>query len=255
MKITILTLFPNQFEGFLNTSIIKRSIDSGIVEVEVINFRDYSTEIHHKVDYPPVGGGAGMILALQPIVDCLKDVRKENSKVYLLSAQGQKYEQKMAKELAKNEHIILICGHYEGIDARIENYIDGEISIGDYILTGGEVPAMVVADSIIRLLDGSINKESTKEESFEQSLLEYDQYTLPKDFEGHTIPEVLLTGNHKVIKEYRFKNAVKKTQKRRPDLYEKCNFNKQEMKLIADLEDDSKEQEAILKAKKQTNKN
>ena len=250
MKITILSLFKEQFDSFLNTSIIKRAIEKKVVDVEVINYREYSTDKLKRVDDAPYGGGAGMIIKLQPIVDCLNKIKTEKSKVYLLSASGEVYNQKMAHMLTNVDHLILICGHYEGIDARIENYIDGEICIGDYILTGGEVAAMVVADSIIRLLDGAINAESISEESFENNLLEYPQYTSPRDYDGHKVPDILFTGNHKAIKEYRFKESVRKTLKIRKDLIVMNNFNKQELKWFNDLNDTTIEEKAIKKAKK-----
>lgn len=250
MKITILTLFDDFFIPFKNTSIIKKAVDKGLVEIEVINFRNYSTDRLKRVDDAPYGGGAGMIIKLQPLIDCLKDVRNSESKVYLLSAKGKVYNQQMAHDLSKESHIILICGHYEGVDERILNYIDGEICVGDYILTGGEIPSMIVADSIIRLLDGAIKDESTKEESFENGLLEYPQYTTPRVFEGHEVPDVLFSGNHKAIKEYRFKQSVIKTQSVRPELINVDNFDKQEKKWFNDLDNQDKIDSAISKAKK-----
>lgn len=250
MKITILSLFKEQFDGFLNTSIIKRAIDKKLVEVEVINFRDYSTDRLKRVDDAPYGGGAGMIIKLQPLVDCINTIKTENSKIYLLSASGDLYNQKMAHELVKCEHLILICGHYEGVDDRIKHYIDGEICIGNYILTGGELASMIVADSIIRLLDGAIKNESIEEESFENNLLEYPQYTSPRVYDGHEVPDILFSGNHKAIKEYRFKQSVIKTKKVRPELIDESKFNKVEKKWYDSLENNNNEQEAILKAKK-----
>lgn len=251
MKITILTLFKEFFDGFINTSIIKRAIDKGLVEVNIVNFRDYSTDRLKRVDDAPYGGGAGMILKLQPILDCLSDVNKENNaKVYLMSAKGQVYNQEMAHSLAKCDHIILICGHYEGVDERLLDYIDGEICVGDYILTGGEIPSMIVADSIIRLIDGAIKSESTSEESFENGLLEYPQYTTPRDYNGNKVPDILFSGNHQAIKEYRFKESVKKTLKVRPELINEDSFDKTQKKWYKDLENDSKLDEAINKANK-----
>ena len=250
MKITILTLFKEMFDSLINTSIIKRTIDKGLVEIEVINFRDYSNDRLKRVDDAPYGGGAGMIIKLQPILDCLKDVKQENSVVYLLSAKGKVYNQKTAHELAKKEHVILICGHYEGVDDRILDYIDGEICIGDYILTGGELPAMIVADSIIRLLDGAIKEESTSEESFENGLLEYPQYTTPRDYEGNKVPDILFSGNHKAIEEYRFKQSILKTREVRPELIDESKFSKQQLKWYKEIYDTSKQDLAISKAKK-----
>ena len=250
MKITILTLFEEFFIPFTNTSIIKKAIDKGLVEIEVINFRNYSTDRLKRVDDAPYGGGAGMIIKLQPVLDCLKDVTTSESKIYLLSAKGKVYNQQMAHSLALEKHVVLICGHYEGIDERILNYIDGEICVGDYILTGGEIPSMIVADSIIRLLDGAIKNESILEESFENGLLEYPQYTSPRVYEGHEVPDVLFSGNHKAIKEYRFKQSVMKTQSVRPELINVENFTKQELKWFNDLDNQDKITSAISKAKK-----
>ena len=250
MRIDILTLFPEFFERFLDTSIIKRAIDKKLVEVEVINFREYSNDRLKRVDDAPYGGGAGMILKLQPILDCLNDIKTDNSKVYLLSASGNVYNQSMAHELSKCDHLILICGHYEGVDARILQYIDGEICIGDYILTGGEIASMVVADSVIRLLDGAIKQESTSDESFENGLLEYPQFTTPRDYNGNKVPDILFSGNHKAIEEYRFKESIKKTLKVRPELLDETKFNKTQSKWYKDLENDNKLNEAISKANK-----
>ena len=191
-----------------------------------------------------------MIIKLQPIIDCLKTIKKEKSKVYLLSASGHVYNQQTAIKLTQCEHLILICGHYEGIDSRIVNYIDGEICIGDYILTGGELAAMVVTDSIIRLLDGTINKQSLLEESFENNLLEYPQFTFPRDYDGYKVPDVLFTGNHQIINEYRFKESVKKTLLIRPELLDVSKFNKQQLKWFNDLENNVKIVNAVSKAKK-----
>ena len=250
MKITILTLFKEFFDGFVNTSIIKRAIDKKLVEVNVVNFREYSSDKLKRVDDAPYGGGAGMILKLQPILDCLNDVKTDNAKVYLLSAKGQVYNQQVAHNLAKEDHLILICGHYEGVDERLLDYIDGEICIGDYILTGGEIASMIVADSVIRLLDGAIKEESTSEESFENGLLEYPQYTSPRDYNGNKVPDILFSGNHKAIKEYRFKESIKKTKSVRPELIDESKFSKQEAKWYKDLKNTNSLDEAINKANK-----
>lgn len=250
MKITILTLFKEMFDSLINTSIIKRTIDKGLVEVEVVNFREYSTDRLKRVDDAPYGGGAGMIIKLQPILDCLNAVKTKNSVVYLLSAKGKVYNQQTAHKLAKKEHVILICGHYEGVDDRILDYIDGEICIGDYILTGGELAAMIVSDSIIRLLDGAIKEESTSEESFENGLLEYPQYTTPRDYNGNKVPDILFSGNHKAIEEYRFKQSIVKTKEVRPELIDESKFNKQQLKWYKEIDDTTKQDLAISKAKK-----
>ena len=220
MRIDILTLFPEMFEGFLNTSIIKRAIEKKQVEINIVNFRDYTDDPHGKVDDTPYGGGAGMVLMVQPIYDAVMDLKKENTKVILLTPDGEKYDQKKAYELKNYEHLIIICGHYEGFDDRIRTIVDMEISIGDYVLTGGEIPAMAITDSITRLLPGVIMEESHINDSFnvETNLLDYPTYTKPRSFKGMDVPEVLLNGNHKEIEEYRKNMQIEKTRERRPDL-------------------------------------
>ena len=218
MKIDILTLFPNMFEKVFEDSIIKRGIDDKKIRVKIHNFRDYSKDPHHKVDDTPYGGGAGMVLTLQPLVDCIKKLKKEDTIVILLTPSGKVYNQTIAYELSKKNHLILVCGHYEGFDERIKNYCDMEISIGDYILSGGEIPAMVLVDSIIRLLPGVIKEESHIKESFESSLLDYPTYTKPRVFEGYEVPEILLSGDHKKIDEYRKQERIRLTKENRPDL-------------------------------------
>lgn len=249
-RIDILTLFPDFFDKFVDTSIIKRAIDKQIVQVNCVNIRDFSLDKNKRVDDYPTGGGAGMILQCQPVIDAIRSVKKENSKVYLLSASGKTFNQQMAHELANIDHLILVCGHYEGVDARILNEVDDEISIGDYILTGGEIPAMIVADATIRLLEGSISSDSTKEESFESGLLEYPQYTFPRVYEDNKIPDILFSGNHLTIKEWRFKQSYLKTLANRPDLIAKKTFTKQETKWIEELTNSSSETVAIKKAQK-----
>ncbi len=218
MTIDVLTLFPEMFTGVISSSIIKRAIDDKKVTINLHNFRDFSKDIHHKVDDTPYGGGCGMILACQPIFDCVNSLRRENSKVILLTPDGTVYNQEIAGTLSKEEHLILICGHYEGFDERIRSLCDMELSIGDYVLTGGEVPAMVLIDSVTRLLDGVINKESYENDSFYQGLLDYPQYTKPRVYNGLEVPEVLLSGNHQKIAEFRKVQALERTKLRRPDL-------------------------------------
>lgn len=221
MKIDILTLFPNMFDGFLSESIIKRAIENKKVEINVHNFRDYSTDPHNKVDDYGFGGGAGMVLMPQPIFDAVEALRKENSKVILLTPQGIPYKQEHAYSLAHEQHLIIICGHYEGFDERIRSIVDLELSIGDYVLTGGEIPSMVIMDSVIRLLSGVIEEESHLNDSFSNNLLDYPVYTKPVDFRGMKVPEVLLSGHHANIAKWRLEQSIKKTQERRPDLLEK----------------------------------
>lgn len=221
MKIDILTLFPSMFDGFLNESIIKRAIERGKVEVNIYNIRDYSKDPHKKVDDYQFGGGSGMVLMPQPIFDAVEALKKDDTFVILMSPQGIPYKQKIAHELSIKKHILMICGHYEGFDERIRSLADMEISIGDYILTGGELASMVVSDSIIRLLDDVITKESSENESFENNLLDYPVYTKPVDFRGMKVPDILLSGHHENIRKWRLEQQKIKTQERRPDLLEK----------------------------------
>ena len=251
MRIDILTLFPEMFEGVITSSIAKRAIEKEIIEVHIHDFRENSSKANKRVDDYSYGGGAGMIIEIQPVLDCLRTIPNwEKAHKIITTPVAHTYKQSKAVALSRLDHIIIICGHYEGIDSRIMNFVDEGISIGDYILTGGEIPSMIVADSIIRLLDGAIKNESTLEESFENGLLEYPQFTTPRVFEGYEVPDILFSGNHKAIKEYRFKQSVSKTLSVRPELIDVANFNKQELKWFNDLENDSKLQEAIVKAKK-----
>lgn len=231
MKIDILTLFPNMFSGFMNESIIKRAIDEKKVTINTVNFRDYAKNKHKKVDDTPYGGGSGMVLMCQPIFDAVDSVKTEKSKVVLLSPQGKKFSQKKAYELSKEEHLIFICGHYEGFDERIKSICDEEISIGDYVLTGGELPAMVITDSIVRLLPGVIDEQSHLNDSFNDNLLDYPTYTKPRNYKGMQVPEVLLSGDHEKIKEWRDEKRLKITSEKRPDLLnKKVKLNKSGIK-------------------------
>jgi len=218
MRIDILTLFPNMFEGFLHESIIKRAIEKKIVEINIINFRDFSKLNNSQVDDTPYGGGSGMVLMAEPIVDAIESVKTEDSKVILMCPQGKTFSQGKAHELKHEKHLILVCGHYEGFDERIREFVDEEISIGDYVLTGGELPAMVISDSVIRLIDGVIKKESYMEESFSKNLLDFPVYTKPQEFRGLKVPDVLLSGDHKKIDEWRKSEQIKKTKEKRNDL-------------------------------------
>ena len=220
MKFKVLTLFPNMFDGFLSESIIKRAIDKKIVEINIHNFRDYSLDPHSNVDDTPYGGGAGMVLTCQPIFDCIKELRTSDSLVIMLTPEGVVYNQKIATKLKDCKHLILLCGHYEGFDERIKSICDMFISVGDFILTGGEVPSMLIIDSVVRLLDGVIDSDSLESESFNNNLLDYPTYTKPRVYEGMEVPEVLLSGDHKKIAEYRLNEQIKKTKELRPDLLE-----------------------------------
>ncbi|MBQ9327741.1 MAG: tRNA (guanosine(37)-N1)-methyltransferase TrmD [Solobacterium sp.] len=232
MKISILTLFPEQFEGFFSSSIIGRSVEKGIVTSELVQIRDFSTDNHRHVDDTPFGGGAGMVMKCQPVLDALASIKEESSHVVLLSASGTPYTQRHAHTLTAYEHLILICGHYEGVDQRIVSHCDEEISIGDYVLTGGELGAMVIADSVIRLLPGVIRSASTDEESYEHGLLEYPQYTQPAEYEGEAVPEVLLSGHHENIRKWRLTQSLLKTRAVRPDLFQAHELTKEEEKLL-----------------------
>ncbi len=221
MKIDILTLFPEMFAP-LKESIIKRAVEDGKIEINITNIRDFALPPHYRCDDMPFGGGAGMVMMCEPLFKAIESVKNENSHIFYMSPRGKVFNQIMARDMREYEHIILLCGHYEGIDQRVIDYFNiKELSIGDYVLTGGELPAMVVADSIIRLVPGVISKESTIEESFSNNTLEYNQYTRPAEFRGMSVPEVLLSGHHKKIEEFRRKQSLEITQKNRPDLLNK----------------------------------
>jgi tRNA (guanine-N(1)-)-methyltransferase len=223
MKIDILTLFPEMFEGFINTSIIKRAIEKEKVTINLINFRNYSPLNNKQVDDTPYGGGSGMILRCEPIFECLDSLDTSDAYIILLSPEGTKYKQSVTKRLLEHKHLIIICGHYEGFDERIKTRVDEVISIGDYILTGGEIPAMAITDSITRLIPGVITNKSLLDESFNDSLLDYPTYTKPAEYRGLKVPDVLMSGNHQKINEYRSTSRIEKTKALRPDLMEDNN--------------------------------
>jgi tRNA (guanine37-N1)-methyltransferase len=219
MKIDILSLFPKMFAGPFDESLILRARKKGILNLKIYNLRDWALDKHKQVDDTPYGGGAGMVLKVDVMDRALNSLKKKDTKIILLTPQGKKFKQKMAKKLAKEKHLILICGHYEGFDERIRKLVDEEISIGDYILTGGELSAMVLTDAIVRLLPGVVGKnESVENESFENNLLDYPVYTKPEIYKKWRVPEILLSGDHQKIAEWRAGEAQKRTQKRRPDL-------------------------------------
>ena len=245
MKIKIITLFPSMYEGFVSESIIKRAIEKNVVSVELIDMRDYSLNKHRHVDDTPYGGGAGMVLAVDVVDRAIKANSTNESYKILMTPQGKTYSQAKALELSKMEEIVIICGHYEGFDERVRDYVDDEISIGDYVLTGGELASMVVADSVIRLLDHAIKQESYEEDSFSMGLLEYPQYTRPLVYDGKEVPAVLVNGNHKLINEYRKKEALRKTLLRRPDLLENYSLSKEEEKLLKIVKEEEKLREKL----------
>ena len=221
MKFDVLTLFPEMFDT-LNSSIIKRAKEKNLIEINLINIRDFSKDKHKHVDDTPYGGGAGMLIMPDVVYDAYSSVKSEDAKVIYLSPKGKVLNQNKVKELAKSQHLILLCGHYEGIDQRVlDEIVDEEISIGDYVLTGGELPAMVLIDSVSRYVEGVLSKDSTNEESFSESkenLLEYPEYTRPLEFRGKMVPEVLTSGNHKEIEKWRKEQSLITTYKKRPEL-------------------------------------
>lgn len=237
MRIDVITLFPAMFTGPLDESIIRRARETGLLELRIINLRDFTHDRHKTVDDRPFGGGPGMVLKPEPIFEAVESIEGDNKYVILLSAAGRLFNQSVAEELAKKEHIILICGGYEGVDERVaEHLADDEISIGDYVLTNGVLPAMVIIDAVTRLLPGALgDTESAKEESFSTGLLEYPHYTRPADFRGWKVPEVLLSGNHAEIASWRRQQALERTMKRRPDLYKKYLASKNDNKINDDL--------------------
>lgn len=240
MQIDILTLFPDMFPGVLDSSILNRARIKGKFDYNLVNFRDFAANKHEKVDDYPYGGGAGMVLTAQPIFDAVEAITKNKQKkprIILMCPQGQPYDQEKAEELAQEDHLIFICGHYEGYDERIrEHLVTDEISIGDYILTGGELGAMVVIDSIVRLLPDVLgNEQSAPEDSFSTGLLEHPHYTRPADFRGMTVPDVLLSGNHAHIEAWREKESLKRTYERRPELLEKITLSMSAQKTLDEL--------------------
>ena len=221
MKIDILTLFPEMFDGFLNTSIIKRARDLGKVDINVHNFRDYSLDKHGRVDDYPYGGGAGMVLMCEPIFRAIEAIRTDESLVIMLSPSGNVFKQSMAVDLSKEKHIILLCGHYEGFDERIKTIVDMEVSIGDYVLTGGELAAAVICDSVVRLIPGAIGDEqSALSDSFQDNLLAPPVYTRPAEYKGWRVPDILLSGHQRKIEEWQHEQSVERTKRLRPDLYQ-----------------------------------
>ena len=235
MRITVLTLFKEQFDSFLNTSIISRILEKELCEVKVVDIRDYSKDKHRHVDDTPYGGGAGMLMRVDVLADAIRANRNDGTYVLLTSPKAKPYEENDAYRLLEKEDLMIVCGHYEGVDDRISDFIDENISIGDYVLTGGELPAMVVMDSIMRLINEGISSESLKEESYTDGLLEYPQYTRPFNFEGKEVPFVLTNGNHKEIKRYNLKGSLRETYLYRKDLLDKRELSDEEKELLEEV--------------------
>ncbi len=240
MKIDILTLFPQMFEASFGYSIFKRAIDKGLVNINLVNIRDYTHDKHHTADDYPFGGGAGMVMKAEPIFEAIEAIKEKledkgaNLPVILLTPQGRLFSHKIAQELSHHEHMVLICGHYEGVDERVvEHLATDTISIGDYVLTGGELPAMVVADAVLRLIPGALgSEESSIDDSHATGLLEYPQYTRPAEFKGYAVPEILLSGNHAQIAKWRREQIIKRTLEKRPELLDKADLGLEDKRLV-----------------------
>ena len=236
MRYDVITLFPEIIEGMVSSSILKRAIEKGLIEINIIDFREYAGNKHSTVDDYAYGGGAGMLLRVDPIYRALNTIEGlDKAHKILTSPSGNVWSQKKAEEFSKLDHIVIVCGHYEGIDARVLNYIDEEISIGDYVLTGGEIPAGVIIDSVSRLINGVIADDSTVNESFSMGLLEYPQYTRPQEFDGHKVPDILLSGHHANIKKWQRYEALKKTYLVRPELLNEIELSKEDIKMLEDI--------------------
>ncbi len=238
MQFDVLTLFPEMFQ-VLNESIIGRAKEKKLININLINIRDFSKDKHRKVDDTPYGGGAGMVLMPDIVYDAYKYIKADNAKVIYMSPQGKKLDQKKIEQLSKEQHLILLCGHYEGIDQRvIDEIVDEEISIGDYVLTGGELPAMVLIDSVSRYIEGVLKEDSTKEESFSQGLLEYPQYTRPEIFRKQKVPDILLSGHHQNIVKWRRKKSLETTLNKRPDLLEIINLSDEDKQVLEEIKNE-----------------
>lgn len=238
MRISVITLFPDMFNGFIETSIIKKAILKGLIDFEVVDMRQFTQDKHNRVDDYPYGGGAGLVLMCQPVVDAIQATRTEDSIVAMMTPQGKTFNQALAYEMASLNHLILVCGHYEGFDERIRSYVDLELSLGDFVLTGGETAAMVMSDAIIRLVDGVITKESHEDDSFSDGLLEYPHYTRPHNYHGMEVPEVLTSGHHENIRKWRLKESIRRTYLKRPDLLKGRTFTKEELKFFNEIREE-----------------
>ena len=244
MKITVLTLFPEIIRGFFESSIMARAVEKGLIEYELVDFRDFAADRHRTCDDYPYGGGPGMVLKAEPIARALDSLNLEGARKVFPSPSGRLFDQKMASEFAGEAHILLLCGRYEGVDQRIiDEYIDDEVSIGDYVISSGEVASLVIIDGVYRLLDGVISSDSLEEESFNGGILEYPQYTRPESFRNADVPEILLSGHHENIRKWRLRKGLEKTKRNRPDLLESENFNGEIQEILKDLalKDDDKE--------------
>ena len=235
MRISIISLFPDMFTGFIETSIIKKAVLKDIVSLEVIDMRSFTQDKHNRVDDSPYGGGAGLVLMCQPVVDAIESVKTKDSKVIMMTPQGKQFSQGLAYDLASESHLILLCGHYEGFDERIRAYVDMEMSIGDYVLTGGELAAMVISDAVIRLVEGVITQESHEEDSFSDGLLEYPHYTRPQEYRGVEVPEVLTSGHHDNVRKFRLKESIRRTYNKRPDLLKNRVLTKEELVFLNEV--------------------
>lgn len=233
MKIDIITIFPEFFDAFLRTSIIKRGIEDGFLNIQTHQLRDYSSLKHNRIDDTPYGGGAGMLMMFPPFYEAIKTLKNDDTHIIMTSPQGNVFDQKKAIELSKKKHLIILCGHYEGIDARVEDLIDEEISIGNYVLTGGEMPAMIISDAVSRLVPGVIHEESSETDSLQQGWLKYPQYTKPESYEGYRVPEILLSGHHQNIESWRKEQSVKRTLTKRPDLIKTISLTEEEKKILS----------------------
>ncbi len=241
MNIDVVTLFPEMVQGFFSNSIMKRAVESGLINYNMIDFRDFAIDKHHTCDDSPYGGGAGMVLKPEPLCMALESIKAKEKRVIYASPSGKRLTQALSKELSEEENLVFICGHYEGIDQRvIDLYVDDEISIGDYVISSGEVSSLVIIDSVYRLINGVISSESLEDESFSDGLLEYPQYTRPKVFEGLEVPEVLLGGNHKLIKQWRLDKRLEKTITFRPELLEEKSLDLQSRKTLQELRNRAK---------------
>jgi tRNA (guanine37-N1)-methyltransferase len=236
MRVEILTLFPEMFQGPLSESLLKKAQEKGLLSLNIINLRDFTTDKHKTADDTPYGGGAGMVMKVEPIAKAISKLKTQNSKFILMCPTGKLLTQEKIKELAKEEHLIILCGHYEGIDERAREMVDEEISIGDYVLTGGELPAMVLVDAVARHIPGVVKEEeSVMKDSFYEGLLDYPSYTKPEEFEGKKVPDVLLSGHHAEIERWRRKESLRRTLERRPDLLVKAELSEEDRKVLGEI--------------------